>query len=57
MAPRQSGQRRNDHRYVDDRLTVIVMNNLDEFYSEMRIADDVAAIYIPAVKGAGPFKE
>jgi hypothetical protein len=32
------------------------MNNLDEFHSETRIADNVAAIYIPAVH-AGPFKE
>jgi hypothetical protein len=33
------------------------MNNLDEFHSETRIADNVAVIYIPAVKDAGPFKE
>jgi CubicO group peptidase (beta-lactamase class C family) len=45
-------------RYVDDRLTVVVMNNLDEFAADtLRIARSVAAVYLPAVKDAAPVKE
>jgi CubicO group peptidase (beta-lactamase class C family) len=45
-------------RYVDDRLTIIVLNNLDEYHSDtVKIAAEVASIYIPAVKGANPVKD
>jgi CubicO group peptidase (beta-lactamase class C family) len=38
-------------RYVDDRLTVVVLTNLDSGHSDPeKIAHDVAAIYLPAVK-------
>ena len=42
----------NISRYVDDRLTVIVMTNLDEGPSKPeRIAHGVAGIYVGALKG------
>jgi hypothetical protein len=45
-------------RSVDDRLTIIVMNNLDEYHSDtLKIAADAAAIYIPATEGANPVKD
>ncbi len=45
-------------RYLDDRLTIIVMNNLDEFAADtLRIARKVAAVYLPAVADAAPVKE
>jgi hypothetical protein len=45
-------------RYVDDRLTIILMNNLGEFHSDtLKIADAVASIYIPATSGANPVKD
>jgi CubicO group peptidase (beta-lactamase class C family) len=45
-------------RYVDDRLTIVVMNNLDEIAADtLRMAGSVAAVYLPAVKGAAPVKE
>lgn len=45
-------------RYVDDRLTVIVMNNLDEYHCDtLQIAAAIASIYIPAAKGANPVKD
>jgi hypothetical protein len=45
-------------RYVDDRLTIIVLNNLDEYHCDtLRIAGDVASIYIPETEGANPIKD
>lgn len=38
-------------RYVEDRLTVIVLTNLDESHSStLAIAEPVAALYVPALK-------
>jgi CubicO group peptidase (beta-lactamase class C family) len=40
-------------RYVDDHLTIITMNNLDEFHCDtVKIAGTVASIYNPATAGA-----
>jgi CubicO group peptidase (beta-lactamase class C family) len=45
-------------RYLDDRLTIIVMTNIDERHADvMKIAGDIAAIYIPETKGANPVKD
>ena len=42
-------------RYVDDRLTVVVMTNLDSEHSDPgKIAQGVAAIYVPALKKSEP---
>lgn len=44
-------------RYVDDRVTIVAMNNLDEFDCDtVKIAAAVASIYIPATAGANPVK-
>jgi CubicO group peptidase (beta-lactamase class C family) len=38
-------------RYVDDRLTIVVLTNLDSEHSDPgKIAHDVAAFYVPALK-------
>ncbi|HKV62373.1 MAG TPA: serine hydrolase domain-containing protein [Candidatus Acidoferrum sp.] len=40
-------------RYVDDRFTIIVMTNLDSGHSDpAKIAEGVAALYVPALKKA-----
>jgi CubicO group peptidase (beta-lactamase class C family) len=45
-------------RYLDDRLTIILMTNIDERHADvMKIAGDIAAIYIPETKGANPVKD
>ena len=45
-------------RYLDDRLTIIAMTNIDERHADvMKIAGDIAAIYIPDTKGANPVKD
>jgi CubicO group peptidase (beta-lactamase class C family) len=45
-------------RYVDDRFTVIVMTNIDERHADvLRIAGEVAEIYMPDTKGANPIKD
>jgi CubicO group peptidase (beta-lactamase class C family) len=45
-------------RYLDDRLTIIVMTNIDERHADvMTIVGDVAAIYLPETKGANPIKD
>lgn len=45
-------------RYVDDRLTIIAMNNLDEYHCDtVKLAGAVASIYIPATAGANPIKD
>jgi len=44
-------------RYVDDKLTIIVMTNLDSGHSDPgKIAQGVAAIYVPALKKVEPAK-
>jgi CubicO group peptidase (beta-lactamase class C family) len=45
-------------RYLDDRLAVVVMTNIDEHHADvLKIAGDVAAIYLPDTKGANPVKD
>ena len=45
-------------RYLDDRLTIIVMTNLGAHHTDvMKIAGKVADIYLPATKGANPVKD
>jgi CubicO group peptidase (beta-lactamase class C family) len=45
-------------RYVDDRFTVIVMTNIDERHADvLKIAGEVADIYMPDTKGANPIKD
>jgi len=42
-------------RYVDDRLTVVVMTNLDSGHADpSKIAQGVAAIYVPALEKSEP---
>lgn len=45
-------------RYVQDRVTVVVLTNLDESHSDpLKIAEPVAAVYIPSLgasRGASP---
>jgi CubicO group peptidase (beta-lactamase class C family) len=44
-------------RYVDDRLTVVVMTNLDSEHSDPgKIAQGVATLYVPALKKVEPTK-
>jgi CubicO group peptidase (beta-lactamase class C family) len=44
-------------RYVDDQLTIVVMTNLDSGHSDpAKIAQAVAALYIPALKKPEPAK-
>jgi CubicO group peptidase (beta-lactamase class C family) len=44
-------------RYVDDKLTIIVMTNLDSGHSDPgKIAQGVAALYVPTLKKAEPAK-
>jgi CubicO group peptidase (beta-lactamase class C family) len=48
----------NISRYTDDRLTIIVMNNLDEDHCDtLKISGAIASIYIPATKGKNPIKD
>lgn len=45
-------------RYLDDRLTIIVMTNIDETHTDvLKVAGEVAAIYLPDTKGANPIKD
>jgi CubicO group peptidase (beta-lactamase class C family) len=45
-------------RYVDDRLTIIVMTNIGEAHADvMKIVGEVAGIYLPETKGANPIKD
>ena len=42
-------------RYVDDRLTIVVMTNLDSDHSDpAKIAQGVAVLYVPALKKPEP---
>ena len=48
----------NISRYVDDHLTIIVMNNLDEDHCDtLTISGAIASIYIPATKGKNPIND
>lgn len=45
-------------RYLDDRLTIIVMTNLGAHHTDvMKIAARIAEIYVPATRGANPVKD
>jgi CubicO group peptidase (beta-lactamase class C family) len=45
-------------RYLDDRLTIVALTNLDEFHSDVvKMSAAVASIYIPATAGANPVKD
>ena len=45
-------------RYLDDRLTVIVMTNLGAHHTDvMKISAAVADIYLPGTKGKNPVKD
>jgi CubicO group peptidase (beta-lactamase class C family) len=45
-------------RYLDDRLTIIVMTNVDETHTDvLKVVGKIAEIYLPATKGANPIKE
>lgn len=45
-------------RYLDDRLTIIVMTNLGEGHTDViKIIGKVAEIYLPGTKGANPIKD
>ena len=45
-------------RYLDDRLTIIVMTNLGAHHTDvMKIIGKVAEIYLPDTKGANPVKD
>ena len=45
-------------RYLDDRLTIIVLTNLGEGHTDgLKIIGKVAEIYLPDTKGANPIKD
>jgi CubicO group peptidase (beta-lactamase class C family) len=45
-------------RYLDDRLTIVAMTNLDEFHCDVvKMAGAIASIYIPETAGANPVKD
>ena len=45
-------------RYVDDRLTIVVMTNVDETHTDvLRLVGKIAEIYLPATRGANPVKD
>ncbi len=45
-------------RYLDDRVTVVVMTNVDETHTDvLKIAAEIAAIYLPETTGANPVKD
>ena len=45
-------------RYLDDRLTIIVMTNVGEGHTDViKIIGKVAEIYLPGTKGANPIKD
>ena len=48
----------NISRYLDDRLTIIVMNNLDEDHCDtLTISGAIASLYLPETKGKNPIKD
>jgi CubicO group peptidase (beta-lactamase class C family) len=45
-------------RYLDDRLTIIVMTNLGAHHTDvMKVAGKLADLYLPDTKGANPVKD
>jgi CubicO group peptidase (beta-lactamase class C family) len=45
-------------RYVDDRLTIVVMTNVDETHTDvLKLVGEIAEIYLPATRGANPVKD
>jgi CubicO group peptidase (beta-lactamase class C family) len=45
-------------RYLDDGITIIVMTNIDESHADvLKIAGDIAAIYLPETSGANPVRD
>lgn len=45
-------------RYVNDRLTIIVMTNVDETHTDvLKLVGAIAEIYLPDTKGANPVKD
>ena len=45
-------------RYVDDRLTIIVMTNVDETHTDvLKVVGAIAEIYLPDTKGANPVRD
>jgi CubicO group peptidase (beta-lactamase class C family) len=45
-------------RYLDDRLTIIVLTNMSAHHTDvMKISGKVAEIYLPWTKGANPIKD
>ena len=45
-------------RYLDDRLTIIIMTNMGAHHTDvMKISGKVAEIYLPDTKGANPVKD
>jgi CubicO group peptidase (beta-lactamase class C family) len=48
----------NISRYVDDRLTIIVMTNVDETHTDvLKVAASIASIYLPDTRGKNPTKD
>jgi hypothetical protein len=57
-ARRQPGILRQHLPLSGERLTIIVMNNLDEDHCDtLRISGAIASIHIPAWKGKNPVKD
>ena len=45
-------------RFVDDRLTIIVLTNLGEAHSDvLKIAGALASLYLPDTRGANPVRD
>ncbi len=45
-------------RYADDRLTIIVMTNVDETHTDvLKLVGAIAEIYLPDTKGTNPVKD
>ena len=45
-------------RYLDDRLTIIIMTNMGAHHTDvMKISGKIAEIYLPDTKGANPVKD
>lgn len=45
-------------RYLDDRLTIIILTNMGAHHTDvMKINDELAEIYLPWTKGANPIKD
>jgi hypothetical protein len=45
-------------RYLDDRLTIVVLTNMGAHHTDvMRIGGKIAEIYLPSTKEANPVKD